>query len=243
MRDAHVWHPTKFEMGRHGLRGSRDRRYLAPGSLVVADSIARHYERMLRNHARGQLLDVGAGLAPLFGVYRDLVERVTCVDWEQSLHASPHIDVHADLTQTWPFSPATFDTILMADVLEHLPSAEHAFGEVSRLLRAGGKLLLGVPFFYWVHERPNDYARYTDDMLRWLAERAGLKVLELEPTGGSPEVLLDFLSKHMAVLGPLGRLLPLAAGQTLRLPLVQQVSRKSSRWFPLGYVLVAQRTA
>ena len=39
---------------------------------------------------------------PPYGAYRDLVTSVTCVDWPQTLHPRPYLDVEADLTQPMP---------------------------------------------------------------------------------------------------------------------------------------------
>jgi len=192
---------------------------------------------MLRSHARGHLLDVGAGQAPLYGTYRGLVDETTCIDWNES----PYVDRTTDLNDSLPFDDGSFDTVLLTDVLEHLPKPQHMFNEAFRVLRTGGKLLVGVPFFYWIHERPHDYHRYTNFMLEHLCREARLQVLEIKPTGGSPEVLADMLCKHLAVVPVLGAVASRVVARVVRTGPALNVSQKTSGWYPLGYTLVAER--
>ncbi len=44
-----------------------------------------------------------------------------------------------------PFPDASFDGVIMLDVLEHVPSKLLALKEVDRVLRPGGKLIISVP--------------------------------------------------------------------------------------------------
>jgi hypothetical protein len=78
-------------------------------------------------------------------------------------------------------------------------------------------------------------------MLRRLCEDCGLTVTSLAPTGGSPEVLLDLIGKHLGWSRTLAKLHDRAARLALRLPGVSKLSTYSARWFPQGYVLVAQK--
>ncbi len=236
MRNAQDWRPTKFVESPAGLRGSRDAVHLPASSLVTADAVARKYEQMLRDHAKGKLLDVGAGMAPLYGVYRNLVDEVICIDWSDS----PYVDVQANLNEPLPFEENSFDTVLITDVLEHLPKPQMMFDEAARVLKPRGKLLVGVPFFYWIHERPHDYHRYTRFMLEHLCEQAALSVVQIEATGGSPEVIADMICKHSSVVPMLGSLTGHVLAGAMRLWPLSALSEKTTTWYPLGYTLVAE---
>ena len=65
-------------------RESRHRE-VARGSRLVGDIVAVVYAQRLGSCARGALLDLGCGEAPLHGIYRTLVTNITCIDWAGSL--------------------------------------------------------------------------------------------------------------------------------------------------------------
>jgi SAM-dependent methyltransferase len=245
MRSAELWRPTKFVRKDGELRGSRNPAHVTVSSRFITDQVALHYDRALRNHARGRLLDMGCGHVPLYESYRGLVSENVCIDWENTAHVNPYLDQMVDLTGTLPFERESFDTVLLTDVLEHIPDPLNLMSEVARILRPGGKLIAGVPFLYWLHEVPHDYYRYTEFALRRFCELSGLRVVELVPYGGLPEVLLDLSSKGLNFLPhPLATVLrPLHTGASLlskAKPLLK-LSERTKSSFPLGYVLCAEK--
>jgi SAM-dependent methyltransferase len=182
---------------------------------------------------------------PLYGSYRRLVSSVTCVDWAHSPHARRHVDVEADLGAARPFADASFDTLILSDVLEHVAQPERLRREMARLLAPGGHAFVNVPFLYGIHEAPHDYYRYTEFALRRFAERAGLATRVLVAIGGSLHVFADLLAKHLARLPALGT--PLAIGvQALVTALDgvafgRRIAERSAAHFPLGYFMVVER--
>jgi len=50
-----------------------------------------------------------------------------------------------NLNGVLPFKDASFEGVIMLEVIEHIPNAEGVITEVSRILRKGGFLLLSVP--------------------------------------------------------------------------------------------------
>lgn len=237
MRNREGWRPSKYVRRNGRLVASRDPREVAVGTRLVADLVAAAYDAALPRHARGRLLDLGCGKAPLFETYRDRVTDVTCADWGKSLHGGAYLDVECDLTEPLPFREKEFDTILLSDVLEHIPEPLRLWAEMARVLAPGGRILLNVPFLYWLHEQPHDYYRFTEFALRRFAEGAGLAVLELGPVGGWPQVMADLFAKGVAGVPLVGR--PLAS-------LAQWLARKGGgkpTAFPLGYFLVAGKPA
>jgi SAM-dependent methyltransferase len=207
--------------------------------------VAALYAKHVVAHCKGDLIDLGCGKVPLYGTYRNHVTTVTCTDWQNSLHESIHIDVVCDLRRPLPFKNSSFDTAIMSDVLEHLPHPDVMWIELSRVMRPGGKVLLSVPFFYWLHEGPHDYYRYTEWALRHFAASSDFDVLVLEPIGGSPEVVADILAKHLQHVPWLGGALACAIQATTArftdTAVGQIVSRRTAAVFPYGYFLVAAR--
>lgn len=212
----------------------------------MTDAVARVYGEQLPLHAQGRLLDLGCGAVPLYGVYKGLVREVTCVDWAPG-DPVDHLDMCCDLSQPLPLPDASYDTIILSDVLEHIPEPALLWREMARVLAPGGKIVMNVPFFYWLHAHPHDYYRYTNFALERFVRHGGLQLLLIRPLGGVLEVLSDLGAKLLAKIPLLGKPMALciqaAAGAFGRTDAGARVASVSARHFPLGYFLVAQKPA
>lgn len=247
MKNQDRWVPSKFIYQKGRLIGSRDPNEVAIGDRLFADLVAGLYETHLKQYARGRLVDLGCGSVPLYAAYRDYVTETICVDWGNTSHETSYLDYECDLTQKLPFRDGEFDTILLSDVLEHIPEPEALWQEMSRILAPGGILLLNVPFFFRLHEEPHDYYRYTEHALRRFAARTGFEILVLRPVGGTPEILADLLGKHLRFIpligGALVAVLHALTHAFLRTPPGRRMSENTGRMFPLGYFLVARKVS
>lgn len=87
-----------------------------------------------------------------------------------------------------PFADASFERVIAAEVLEHVPDDERAMAELARVLRPGGLAAITVPSFLpervcWAlsteyHEVPGGHVRiYTRVELQAKLARAGLTAL------------------------------------------------------------------
>ena len=171
-------------------------------------------------HASGRLLDVGCGRQPYRGALEGRTSRYVGLEGDVLRYSGSGPDVWGDALAL-PFAPRTFDTVLCSQVLEHVPEPGHACEEMARVLRHGGYLILTAPHIWGIHEAPRDFYRYTPYGLRYLAERAGLAVVEIRALGGywitagarlcyylsrfargplTPIVRLQILSVHMVAL-------------------------------------------
>jgi SAM-dependent methyltransferase len=242
VKNEAAWKPTKFAHAGGNIS-------VGPGasdsSWLMTQLVGKAYQRQLPQHARGRLIDLGCGGAPLYGAYRALVSEVTCIDWGGSTGGTQHLDLEHDLNQPLPLESARYDTVILSDVLEHIRKPEGLLSEISRILAPGGKLLLNVPFFYWLHEQPHDYFRYSEHALRFLIEQSGLSLLLLEGLGSAPEVLADMVGKHLSLapsVGPLAsRWLQSGVWRLTQLSPVARALAPSRQRFPLAYFLVAQK--
>ena len=157
--------------------GTRDYFELATTNL----SLYRALRAAAEQYARGRLLDAGAGRM----AYRRMLEEF-CGAYESldlSGPAAGRLDHVADLQATG-LPDAQYDSIFCTQVLQHLPEPEQAVREIARLLKPGGKAILSAPHLVWLHNEPRDYWRFTGHGLRRLLEKAGLRVLSIEPAGG-----------------------------------------------------------
>lgn len=143
-------------------------------------ALLRHVKTCMAAHARGRLLDAGAGHLPLRHIARQHCAEYRSLDLRQT-HAD--LDYLGDV-QHMPVPDAHFDTVVNLQVLEHVPDPLAALREMHRVLVPGGKLIISVPHLGYLHNEPNDYYRYTGYGLRYLLERAGFRVLTLAPLAG-----------------------------------------------------------
>jgi len=247
MRNRQDWKPSKFVFKNGRLTASSNAEEVNIASRLITSMVGDFYLKTIREHAKGRLLDLGCGKAPLYQAYSDYASENICVDWSSSIHKNEYIDVACDLAKGIPFKNGEFDTIILSDVLEHIPNPEMLLEEIYRVLSDGGKLLLNVPFFYWIHESPHDFYRYTEYALRRLVGNCGLKIIYLAPYGGSPEVFADFMAKNVKFIPVVGPPMALALQKLaeifVRTRLGGQVSRKTGALFPLGYGLVAEKSS
>lgn len=229
------------------LIGSRDPRDVGIGSRLTCDLIASYYDEYLASYARGRLIDLGCGKVPLYASYKDYVSEVVCVDWGNTAHRTNHLDQECDLTKPLPFRDGEFDTVILSDVLEHLPQPMSLWSEVARLLAPRGSVLVSVPFYYWLHEEPYDFFRYTEHALRWFVENAGLGLVLLKPYGGAPEILADISAKNSLRIprigGTVSNLIQEVVSGFRRTAIGKRASESTCKQFPLGYFLIAEKPA
>lgn len=241
MKNETSWRPSKYvQSGRHWA-SNNDPEEVGVGSRLITDSVAKIYSKHLAGCARGRLLDLGCGKAPLYGIYRGLVDSVTCSDGIDS----DHVDVVSDLTQPLPFDDAAFDTIILSDVLEHVPDPALVWREMTRVLAPGGHIVMNVPFFYWLHAHPHDFYRYTSFALSRFVSNNGLELLQLETLGGVLEVWADLHAKLLTRVPWVGKPLAWLVQSGVMLwgcsRTGKRLAQVSARHFPLGYFVIARK--
>ncbi len=120
-------------------------RSLRPG---YKDSVALYAELVGRYITpQVRVLDAGCGRGGVIELYWKQVKQAVGLDVDlQSLREHRCLEqlVEGDLTRL-PFPPACFDLILCSWLMEHLATPEMVFGELARVLRPGGHLVLVTP--------------------------------------------------------------------------------------------------
>lgn len=242
MRNREQWRPSKFGYSGTKLKVGKGTRF---SSRLMIALIARNYNELLPKYARGKLLDLGCGQVPFYQAYESLVEDVHCIDWGGSLHETIHLDKEMDLNKPLDIADESYDTVILSDVLEHIAEPQQLMSEIQRVLKVGGTLIMNVPFYYFLHERPYDYFRYTEFALSHLAVKAGMEVIELKATAGVLEVMSDVFSKAVYPIPVVGKWIAYICFTFSwifnKTYIGQKISNKSSKMFPFGYVMVAQK--
>jgi SAM-dependent methyltransferase len=245
MRNEANWVPSKYVIKKGRLKANPSTKEVGVASRLVVNAIAKFYQSNIPIYVKGRLIDLGCGKVPLYESYKSHAERVTCVDWVNSVHQNPYTDFEQDLNQPLQFEDCSFDTVILSDVLEHIRKPEQLVNEIYRILDHKGILLMNVPFYYWLHEVPFDYFRYTRYALQSIAEDQGFEMVYLEAYGGAPEILTDITSKLMAKIPVVGK--PFAAfmqgftGLMLRTGFGKKLSTQTGKQFPLGYTMIARK--
>lgn len=246
MQNIEKWKPTKFIFKNGKLRASRNIKEVGITSRLIGDLVAQFYDTNLPLYAKGNLLDLGCGKVPLYEAYKDKILHCVCVDWENTKHKNEFIDKNIDLNKELPFEDNTFDTIILSDVLEHIQNPMFLWYEMNRVLKKDGILIMNIPFFYWLHEQPFDYYRYTRYALENFANQSNFKVICIQEIGGVIEILTDILSKVTYKIPFLGKMIAFYLQWSnllfLKLKIGRKILTKTSKNFPLGYGLVAKNT-
>ncbi|MFQ5776819.1 MAG: class I SAM-dependent methyltransferase [Terriglobia bacterium] len=88
----------------------------------------------------------------------------------------------ADAARGLPFPPASFDAVVMADVLEHFLCDVDALAQVRAVLRDDGYLILTVPYY---HDASRTHVRlHSPATLERLLAAAGFRIVECVERGG-----------------------------------------------------------
>jgi SAM-dependent methyltransferase len=176
------------------------------------------------------MLDAGCGSGRVFQYAFDEHQRprqIVGVDVTNEPKGNCNIDAaaRADLAAL-PFQGATFDIAISSHVAEHLTQPERVFGELSRVLKPGGRLLILTPnrwhyvtvssalMPHWFHLKynqwrgvdahdifPTVYKANTARRLRSLYDAAGLDIEQLLQFETEPEYLSFSLPTYAMGVG------------------------------------------
>lgn len=187
--------------------------------------------RLLGDQKLAVCLDNGCGR----GLYtRDLLERAEQVyavdlspDHVRTLARRQHgrrLRACVASSEQLPFASASFDFILHTEVLEHIQDDHRAVGEMARVLKANGRLVLSVP----VPPAPIDDPAHV---------RPGYTLAELSKLLAAHGLVVQ---RHVYCLfGPSRAMIRLAAWWTARLPLpppsLIKLPLLTERWFTRAF--------
>lgn len=144
------------------------------------------YEKFMFSNAllfSGVLYDLGCGESPYREFFLAYAQKYIGVDWAGSFHET-RADIVADLNNPLPIESEVADTVVSLSVMEHLCKPQTMLNEAFRILKPGGRIVLQVPWQWWIHEAPYDFYRYTPYGLKYLFEKAGFDNIVVEPHSG-----------------------------------------------------------
>lgn len=190
---------------------------------------AKAYREFAQHYLRptDHVLDFGAGRgAEPMHSFHGTVARVVGADVDSAVMENPHVDdaVVIDAFGRIDAPDRSFDAVVSAYVLEHLPDPARSFTEIARVLRPGGMFVFLTPNrFHYVpliasatphsfhvlvnkfrgrNEEdtfPTLYRANSRGRINALAARSGFSVVEVREVEQRPEYL-----RHFGLLYPLG---------------------------------------
>lgn len=190
----------------------------------------------------GRVLDLGGSKKSAYQKIFRGDYTLTTVNLDEK--AEP--DVRHNLEKPLPFTDASYNAVLLINVLEHIFHTRELLAESVRVLAPGGTLVIVVPFLFPIHPSPDDFWRFTESALIRLLAEAGLKDIRIEPLGSGvcaarmlfiERLLPAPLQRVTALLHPLVTLTDHSFTSLARV-LGKQYRPKD---YPLGYLAVAKK--
>jgi SAM-dependent methyltransferase len=145
---------------------------------VLLRHVSRYFDRR-----PNRLIDIGCGAKPFKELLAPYITEHVGVDHRNTRHNQSDIDIFGTAYQI-PEAEASFDFAICTAVLEHLEEPEQALREAFRVLKPNGIAIYSVPFIWHLHEEPRDFYRFSKYGLRYLFEKTGFEILELEALSG-----------------------------------------------------------
>lgn len=165
-------------------QGRRYEPYADDPYRELNQALTAHLNRYGEQLRSAKVLDFGCGERPFELFFSRFGAQTVACDLQQNRFGTVDVVLDREARQL-PFETGAFDAICLFDVLEHVEDDLALLGELRRILKGGGLLLLSVPFMYRFHEIPHDYRRYTPTGLQYVLTRCGFNVQEISPMGSA----------------------------------------------------------
>jgi ubiquinone/menaquinone biosynthesis C-methylase UbiE len=90
-----------------------------------------------------------------------------------------------DITNLFEIEDESFDYVLCTEVLEHTPEPIKAIGELTRICKKGGNIILTAPFTSGLHQEPyHFYSGFSPHFYKYVANKyKNIKVKEISSQG------------------------------------------------------------
>ena len=170
--------PASFDTADHDLLAVLEQ-------LEQAKNYSAWIVELIAPHVSGRILEVGAGRGTYSTYFADR-GHLTALEPSQAHSAAlrerlkdyPNVVViTAQLDGT--AAPGSYDTVVLLNVLEHIPDDHQALGDIYESLAPGGKMVLWVPAFEALYgkfdQRIGHYRRYRRNELLALVHHVGFQ--------------------------------------------------------------------
>jgi len=164
--------------------------------------VIREHVASIQHFATGRMLDVGCGDKPYYDQFQNVTNYIG-IDIPASIDIAranskrrvTAVDVYS-VGQCLPFINESFDSVATFQVIAHLPDPFQFIGEISRVLKKDGILIITYPMVSPFSEAPQDYFRYTEYGMLQLCNTFHLEIIEQQRMGGGWQTI-GFLIRHL----------------------------------------------
>lgn len=193
---------------------------------------------------KGKVLDVGAG--PIKR-YKNLYKHITGYT-SLDVDAASKPDIVGD-AQKMPLPNNSFDSVVLAQVLEDVYSPDKVAKEIHKVLKKGGVVLATASYMAAMCGDSTDYWRFTPNGLGALFEKNNFKIEHLETCGRFFSVITQMATRlfinsldlyNRKILGRVFSLMFLIFGR-LAIFLDEKMEIKSNKKYGLVTLIVARK--
>jgi SAM-dependent methyltransferase len=151
--------------------------------------------RRFRAHAGARVLEVGAGIGTITALLAEGRQKVVALEvdpfyvrrLQNRFRGTPQVVPYLSdvaLADFQTLAKERFDSIVLSNVMEHIPDDAGAVRRFGQILAPGGKVLILVPalpaIFGALDEAVGHYRRYTPSALRKVLDENGFEVEQLQ---------------------------------------------------------------
>jgi SAM-dependent methyltransferase len=169
---------------------------------------------MILDNVKGNLIDIGCGRMPFL---KEISPYVNSYDGLDILPVLKNVKYVCDAQNMSIVNDDTYDSAICLEVLEHTPEPIKVLGEVHRVLRDNGKLIISVPHLSRLHDLPHDYYRFTRYGIINIIEEAGFEVLDIKMKGS----LFTFIGHQISTI---------LLTAVVRIPLLREIIFLINKW-------------
>jgi SAM-dependent methyltransferase len=176
------------------------------------------------------VIDVGCGNKP----YLDLFVGCEYVGVDRSYDdAEP--DMIGDAASI-PLDDCYADIVFSTQVIEHVPDHQAMLDECYRILKPSGTIILTGPFYWPLHEEPNDFFRFSKHGFEKIFIKSGFQSIDVVPDSGDWIQILQSVNLKL----PNGKLMLPAFVLFNLIGLILDKLDHSNK-SPLNYIITAKK--
>ncbi len=125
----------------------------------VLHFINHNIRRTMKHRPAGSVLDLGCSHKPYAPIIK--AQKYVGVDFFNSDFA----DIKADLNIEQDFGER-YNLVVCFDTMEHVLRTDNLIATMRNSIKPGGRIVVTAPFFYGIHDEPEDYHRFTEYFYR-----------------------------------------------------------------------------